>query len=585
MTPRNADLLLGIAIVLPFALAVPALLMGGVRRMRRLFASLYAGATAGFGFALLAGFLTVERTVRWGPIRLDRFTFPLFLMVNLLGAAVVLYAGFRRDEGKRPGLLHACMSGAIGFAGLAVLSRTLPSLVIFTEAVTVLAFAGLAASGATRRTFRGMLAWLASDALFVLGAVLCRSLLAEKAVLIQPPLTRGTEAQVVTVVALFLAAAALRLGAFPFAFWLREVADGADTAWSALFLGVLNFVLSGFRLVVAAVLLARLVAGNWGPGLVAWAAVTVVVGAWTALRAGSAGGFLAGIYSMQGGLLLMGLALFSRGGLGSTLFILMACPVALAAAFMASGTASDCRGSAVLEGHGLSARLAPAALVSTLLAGLSLSGAPPLAGFPPGATLVAAGLERASVQQAYALAVLAVLAGVVLATAASIRLATGLFDGSDAPSKGSRRPEAVESLVMMGLCLASLLLGLFPGLLATNFAEGASFLLFERGFAGPVVVIKGSGPLVEAVQGLYKTWGQAGAAFLLVPAVLVMALYLANRAARPSAGDPARFAPFVGGATVEYPVQPRTEVRAQEPAGSWFPLPRALQRLARRWNR
>lgn len=577
MSAGRADLMLAVSVVLPFALAAPAMLMGGARRLRRLFAFVYAGLVAAFGFALLAGFLTAGRSVRWGSVRLDRFGFPLFLMVNLLGAAVVLYAGFRRDGGERGGLLLACMAGACGFAGLAVLARGLLSLVVLTEAVTALAFLGLAATGATRRSFKGMLVWLVSDGLFVLGAVLCRALMDETVVLVQPPLTKGTETQVVIVVGLFLAAAALRLGAFPFSFWLKDVAEGADPAWSALFVGVLNFVLAGSRLVVAAVLLGRLVAGNWGPGLTAWAAVTVVAGAWAALRAGSTGGFMAGLYSMQGGLLLMGLALFSRGGLASALVILPACPVALAAAFMAAGTASDCRGSARLEGQGLSARLAPVALVSILLSGLSLSGAPPLDGFPPGAALVASGLERASVQQAYVLAVVAVLAAMVLAMAATVRLAGGLYDGSGARAAGARRPTAVESLVPLGLCLVSLLLGLFPGLLARNFAEGSSVLLFGRGFSGPGVVLKGSGPLVEMVLGLYRNWGQGAAAFLLVGALLVLVMYFTNRAAHPSSGTPARFEPFMGGAQKGCTEGVR-HVNVN-------PLPRALRRLSGRWDR
>lgn len=537
--------LVAATVILPFLFAFLALAGGGVRRVRGALCATYSLASAGLNLALLNRFLA-EGGGGWGSLRLDRLGFPVFLVLNLVSAATILYAGFRRDagEGFAGGLLLASMLAASGFAALAALSRGLLGFALLWEAVTVAALVGLLATGRgmPRRRLLAFLPWLASDALFLAGATLTGLWLKESAVLIEQPLTAGSETQVVVIMLLFLLSALLRLGLFPFNYWVAELIDRADPAWSALLLGAINFLLAGFRLLVVAALIARLVASDWSTALALLGALSVVAGPVCAARAGSLGRYASGMYALQAGFVLAGAALFSRAGLESASMCLLAAPVALAATLMACGTVSELKGSPGLDRKPLSPGAARAAFAALLISGMSLAGLPPMDGFVSKALTALSGLERAAVAPLYALLAAAGLAGAAIAVVALVRVLFRAFAAGGEPLPG-RRPAILEGLAPLAACGASLLLGIFPGILLRNFVEPGSRLLFRTGFAGPGVVFRGAGVFFERALAFYVSWPETAAAFLLAVAVFALAGYFLSGARRVEPGGRDRVSP------------------------------------------
>jgi NADH:ubiquinone oxidoreductase subunit 2 (subunit N) len=339
---------IAITVLLPFAAAALLALAGRAERTRRIVAVAYAAAAAGFDLALLNGYLEHSGRASWGSLKFSYFSFPAFIILNLLAAAVVLYAAFRPASSSSPALLIAVIPAACGLAGLALAVSTLLPFVLLWLGVTALAALGLLAHGSEgiRRRFRAFLPWLGADLLLVLGAVLCGVWLKETSVLIAPPLTHGSEMQTVIICALFLGSALLRLGVFPLTWWIGDLTTHTDPAWSSFFLGSANFVMASTRLVVTMVLIGRLVASDWGPGLTIAALFSIVIGPVLALRARSAPSALAGLYCMQSGFLLFTMAMFSRVALESGLFMSLTAPVFITGLMMALGTTTDARGSA-----------------------------------------------------------------------------------------------------------------------------------------------------------------------------------------------------------------------------------------------
>ena len=548
MSRAEVSTLIAITVILPFAGALLIAVLGGAARSRKVACGLYAILAAAFNLALLNGYLDHPATASWGSIKLSALSYPAFLLLNLLTVAAVLYAGFRSSRVERPGLLLAALPAACGLGALAVIVTTLLPFILLWLGVTAVALLGLLAHGGAglRGRLRAFSPWLVSDLLLVLGVILCAAWLKETSVLIKPP-ALGNETQTVVVVALFLASAFIRLGVFPLHVWIRDLTARTDPSWSSFFLGSANFILTGFRLVIAMTLLGRLVASDWGMGLAIVALFSIVLGPVLALRSSSAAACASDFYCMQSGFLLLALALFSRPGLEAGLFIMLTAPLALTGFLMATGTSGDLRGTGALGQQRLSVRLAPAAFAVTLLSGLALAGAPPLDGFIGKGFTALAGIDRSGTQRFYILAAAACLIAIAVSLVAAGRLLAGSHTAEPSPP-GARKPALLEGLTPLGVCAASLMLGVFPGLLIRNFIASGARSLFSPGFTGPAVAFKGAGAAVAGATASYGAWGAVVAAALLSVAGIAAASYFISRARHPSAGAGIRRAPFVGGA-------------------------------------
>ena len=546
---------LKVTVIAPFAFALLFLIAGHLPRVRKFLAVACTAVMVSLEVALLHGFLNSTSVPGWGSLRMTPFGFPPFLMLNLVCVAALLYAGFRRSSSGRPSVMMATIAAGSGLAQAALMASGLLAVVLLWEAVTAVAVLGLLAQGSTgiRRRLLSMAPWLVGDLLFVAGAILSSVWLDETSVFIKAPLTSGSEAQVVVVMVLFLAGALIRLGVFPFHLWVRDILESADAAWSAFFMGAVNYLLAGARLLVAAVLTARLVAGDWGLALVIIGLVSVLAGPALAVRGRTHFSYLSGMYTLQAGFLVLGAGLFSRVGLEGALFCLLVSPLFLSAAMMAAGTLRGIRGTGDLYRRGISARRAPAAFAILLLSGMSCAGLPPLDGFVGKAMVTLGSLDKAVVSPFYALAAAVALVGVAMAAVAITGVLGGTFTGEMDPVVPAGKPALASSIAPLALCGGSLFLGVFPGLLLRNFVDPGSRWLFPSGFTGPGVVFRGAGGAVERAAGYYSvSWSQVPAAFVLLVAVLALTVYFASRAAHPSGGGPARLGPFLGGAHGEY---------------------------------
>lgn len=537
MTAGGMSALTWTALALPFPFALGCAFTGRAERARRMLVSLYAIAAPAVAVALLNGFLDCGRDISFGWFSLDRFSFPLFLVLDLASAGCALYAGFRRSGPGAP--LTATVLAGSGLALGAVLAVNLAAQVILFEGVTAAALAGLAAQGAAglRRRLAAFAPWLLSDGLFVAGAVLCAVLLGEGATLVTPPPASGGELEVVAVAALFLAAALIRLGVFPFHFWQQGLIARGDPAWNAFFLGSANFTLSGARAVLAVAFVGRLVAGDWSRILLAAGLVSVAAGPALAIRRSTGAGFLAGMYTMQAGFLMTGLGLFSRSGLEGSLFCLAAVPLSLTASLMALGTADADGGGEGRFGERARARR-PAAFAALLASGMALAGLPPTDGFVAKALVSLAGIDKSSLDPLCAAVAAVCLLGVGFAAVALARTIAGMFAAPAAgPPAGGRR-SAMEPAVALSFCGGGLFLGLFPGTLLRNFISGGSLGLFGPGFTGPGIAFRGTGRAVAVAVARYDAWAPEVAAFLLAVSVMALCAYFATRPALelPAAG-------------------------------------------------
>jgi len=571
----EASWLTAVTVLLPFAASAIIVVTGGTERSRRILAFCYAVLAAGFNLALLNAFLNRSHHTSWGSITFTPFGFPAFLVLNMLTVAAVLYAGFKPLSVPRPALLMATIPAACGLGGMALVATTLLSFVLMWLGVSAVAFVGLLAhdSVGLRPRFRAFVPWLLADALLASGALLCSIWLKESAVLIEPPLTSGNEAQVVTVMALFLASAFIRLAVFPVHAWSGDLVSRTDSSWSSFYLGGINFLLAGMRLAIVIALVGRLVSSDWSAAIAICALLSVVVGPIVAIRAGAAPGCVSGFYCAQSGALLLSFALFSRGGFEAGLFLLLVAPLFLTAFLMAFQTTGELRGTGRLGRQPLSVNAAPLVFGATLFSGMAIAGVPPMDGFVGKAMLALASSDKAGVRGFYALALFGVLVGLALGLVAVVRVLGGAY-AARGLAVSSRKPHLLEGLVPLGICAASLMIGLFPGILSRNFIGGGSRLLFPRGFVGPGVVFRGTSDVVASALSAYRVWGDVAGAFLLVLAVVTLIAYFASRAAHPPSGAAKQMTPFLGGADGAYefswPDFPLKRGRGFESSVAWI---------------
>ena len=552
MAPGKFTWLAGSAILTPCGFALVLAVLGEASRVRRFMAVLYALVTGSLCGLLINGFLKGVDRPAFASLKFNRLNFPVVMALMLLSCAALLYASFRRAQTERPGLLAATIPSAAVLASLTALASSDLLLAVAWLGVTAAAGVGLLAhgTGGGRARLRAFSGWLAGDALFLLGLVLARVLLDESEVFIRPPLTRGGEAAVIAVAARSLAAVLIRLGAFPFGFWVEGLVSRTDAAWSSFFVGCVNFILAGFRLLVVLMLVGRLVSADWRVPLLITGLASVFAGPLFALRCRKTTGFLAGMYTFQAGYLVFAAGLYSRPGLEAGIFMLLVAPVSLLAMGMAAGSVEDLRGTGELERPSLSARLCPAAFLVMLLSGMSLAGIPPLDGFVGKAEAALALLDRGRFNLVYpASAALALFSGAVAAVAL-IRMMGGVFGGGEL-ARRVKAPAALESGAALVLAGSSLFIGMFPVVLLDRFVRGGSLVLFPRNFVGPGVVFHGTAHAAVKPFEFYRYWGQHVAAFALVLAVMTLLAYFVSRAACPGAGPSRRTDPFLGGAEVE----------------------------------
>lgn len=413
----------------------------------------------------------LQQSIAWIPslgitftLRLDGLSLLFALLINAIGAMVVLYAAAylhgHRHLGRFYGLILAFMAAMLG----TVLAGDLLTLFIFWELTGVCSFL-LIGFDHNQESSRGA----ALQALLVTGggglALLAAIILMGQAagsldlavILTRGELLRG-HTLYLPILLLALAGAFTKSAQFPFHFWLPG-AMAAPTPVSA-------YLHSATMVKLGIYLLARLYpvlggTGEWFFCLALTGGLTMLLGGTVALLRNDLKQILA--WSTVGALGTLTLLL----GLGSTLAItaaMLLLPVhALykSALFLAAGAVDHGAGSRDISRLGGLARSMPWVAAAAGVAALSMAGLPPLAGFIAKELLYDATLQA---EPLASLATAAALLGSALTVTAALLAGYLPFFGKNSdPDLESHRVGARLWLPALLPALAGLLIGLFPG--------------------------------------------------------------------------------------------------------------------------
>jgi multicomponent Na+:H+ antiporter subunit A len=386
--------------------------------------------------ALFVGFIGLATTIEAGrsiterhlfapalgvefTLRLDGFALLFCLLVTGIGAFVVIYAGAYLSEHSRDArarfftLILLFMTAMLG----AVLADDMIVLFFFWEATSVLSFLLIgfdAGSASARRaalmslriTVGGGLALLA--AIILIGAELGTYSMGE--VISRAP-ELGQSPWIVPIIFGLFIGAFTKSAQFPFHFWLPNAMQAPTPASAYLHsatmvkLGV--YLLARFEPVIGAVPGARDV-------LVGVALVTMVTGAFQALRAENFKSVLAYSTVTSLGILMMLVGLDGPMAGVATVGFILAHALYKATLFFCAGTVLHATGLSKLRHMGGLRRFLPVTAVAAALASLSMAGLPPFLGFISKEFLFEAQIQssRDAVPVAAAVLVNAVIVGV-----------------------------------------------------------------------------------------------------------------------------------------------------------------------------
>jgi multicomponent Na+:H+ antiporter subunit A len=415
----------------------------------------------------------VHQTVAWLPslgldldLWLDPLSALLALLVTGVGALVVVFSGRYMPDapstGRFAGVLLAFAGAMLGL----VLADNTMLLYVFWELTTVFSYL-LIGHSAHRKTSRraamqALLVTTAGGLAMLVGLVMLgeTSSYQLSALLADPP--TGTLAEVAIV--LVLVGALSKSAIFPFHFWL-PAAMAAPTPVSA-YLHAAAMVKAGVYLV------ARLAPGFaemplWRPLLVTLGLATMMLGGWRALRQTDLKLVLAFGTVSQLGLLTVLAAWGTRESAMACGALLVAHGLFKSTLFLVVGVVDQSTGTRDLTRLSGVGRRMPVVAAAACVAGASMAGLPPLAGFVGKEAAYAAFTEPVAGLESWSTVVLTVLvAGSALTVAYTGRFLWGAFwrksddTGRPLPPTPVRTPDPVMAGVPVVLSVATLLSGL-----------------------------------------------------------------------------------------------------------------------------
>jgi len=453
---------------LVLALAAPAV---AARLGRRVFllVALAPAATAGWAATQAAAVLDgspVVSTTAWVPglgltlgLRLDPLALLMVVLVSGVGTLVIAYCAWYFAPGQAGlGRFAGVLTGFAGAMLGLVLADDLLLLYVFWELTSVTSWLLIGFddtdAGSRRAAQQALLVTTLGGLVMLLGFILLvqeAGTTSLAAMLADPP-TGGT---VPVALLLILVGAFTKSAQVPFHPWL-PAAMAAPTPVSA-YLHAAAMVKAGVYL-VARLAPAFAMVGVWRPVVLTVGLATMVVGGWRALRQCDLKRVLAFGTVSQLGFLMVLLGAGTREAALAGAALLLAHGLFKATLFLVVGVVDHATGTRdlrLLSGVG---RSAPLLAVVTVLAALSMAGAPPLLGF----VAKEAALEAL---RADPFVLAGVLLGSVLTVAYSARFVWGAFARKPGvPDTVVRAPAAGLLAPVVVLGVAGLVLGLLPGL-------------------------------------------------------------------------------------------------------------------------
>ncbi len=422
----------------------------------------------------------------------------LTLIATLVALAIAVYAWADSTPEQRSGglfpLVLALMTGVAG----AFLTSDIFNLYVWFE-VTLISSFGLIVLGGRREQIDGAVKYavlnllattlllIAIGLLYGLTGTLNMADLAAKVAQLPPG------AALESIALLFLVSLGMKAALFPLYFWLPAAYHTPLPAVSALFAALLTK--------VGVYALIRVFTTVFPEGFaltreaMAWAAAaTMLLGALGALAEVDLRRLVSYTVVSGVGVMVAGLAIGSEAALLAAIFYIVHSIIISAALFMAAGLVVRSAGSADIEQLSGLYKGVPWLAVAFLLAGLSLAGVPPLAGFWPKVYLVQAGLDAG----AHMLVVAVLLSGFLLLLTVGRSFALVFWrEAESAATPASPAPGASAALAGGGRHLryalgALVLLTLLLGLYAAPVVEVALRAASE---------LRAPGPYFDAVLG------------------------------------------------------------------------------------
>jgi NADH-quinone oxidoreductase subunit N len=415
-------------------------------------------------------------TVLAGAVAVDRFAVVARLIILTAAGIGLLYGHhyFERSGEGKPELYPLVLFAASGMTLIAAAS----DLIVVFLALEILSLSLYVLTGFSSRlgsvegAMKYFLLGAFSSAFFLFGVAMAYGATGSTQLsAISRALAGQTGSQALALAAVGLLAVgfAFKVSAVPFHMWTPDVYQGAPTAVTA-------FMSAGTKVAAFAAFMRvfnvafQPLTLDWVPVVWGLAAVSVVVGSVLAIAQTDIKRMLAYSSVAHAGFILIGLSAPGQLGMSAALFYLVSYAVMILGAFgvvmLVSGRGED--RTTIASYAGLAKR-------SPLLAGLmslfllSLAGIPPMAGFIAKVRVFTAAIQAGH----WELALIGVLASVVAAYF-YLRVVTVMFM-QEPVDDAEPDPSLLPRLAIVIPALATLLLGVFPGLV-TGFLDTAAVI-------------------------------------------------------------------------------------------------------------
>lgn len=399
------SILLLLPIILPFSMAIAAILAWGRIRIQRGLALAGAGGQMLSALVLLfvvqtQGILTVQIGGWEAPFGItvvaDLFSAIMVSMTGLIGLSVVIYSFASIDTNREHfGYYSMVLILLMGTSG-AFLTGDIFNLYVWFEISLISSFV-LLALGGERAQLEGAIKYFAlnllESALFLTAVGVLYGLtgslnMADIAVRIGDVEQQG----MVTVLAiLFMIAFGIKAAVFPLFFWLPAAYHTPPIPITTLFSGLMTKVGVYALVRVFTLIFVQDTAYTHGI-LLLIAGATMITGVLGAVAQYDVRRLLSFHIISQIGYLILGLGLFTVSALAGTIYFMVHVIIAKSALFLVSGIAGRIQGTYNLKKLGSLYRGFPLLALLFLLPALSLGGIPPLSGFWAKLALIQAGL-------------------------------------------------------------------------------------------------------------------------------------------------------------------------------------------------
>jgi multicomponent Na+:H+ antiporter subunit D len=399
--------LLALPVVLPLVGAALSILLGRSRRVQRTIALTTLTAVLGMAVALLV------EVDRHGPVAAqaggwpapmgitlvaDRLSAIMLVVASLMLLAVLVYAiGQPGAERNHVGFQSVYLVLAAGVSA-AFLTGDLFNLFVSIEMMLTASYVLITLGGRLEQVRSGMtyvvISLLASVLFVALLAFVYASTGTMNLADLSSRIAELPDGLRSALAVLMLVVFGIKAAIFPLYFWLPDSYPTAPSPVTAIFAGLLTKV--GVYAIIRTQTL--LFPADTRPGtLLLWlAGATMVVGVLGAIAQGDVKRVLSFQIISHIGYMIMGLGLFTLGGLAAAVLYTIHHIVAKTGLFLTGGLIEHAGGSSRLTRLGGMVRTAPVLAVLFLVPALSLVGVPPFSGFVAKFALVDAASARSS---------------------------------------------------------------------------------------------------------------------------------------------------------------------------------------------